>query len=163
MKLLKNVASTKKILEDKEIEYDGLMKRIKVLNRSIPILKRSLDMKNKHLNRVATRHNIQTKQLKAVINNEISKSKKKEEDVLNLLLGGNIDGTMCVNSYNSNKIHNNIPFNTAARFNHQHVNNKNVILPVFSDKNPVFKHALDKIVKRLAVRRLQDIGKVQFF
>lgn len=135
MSLLENIIITKKNLSEKEEELKTLNLRLEKIGKVIPKMRTSYIAKMKQLKRACLRHNLRYSDFTLIIEEEIEQRRAIDDKILDEIIDGS-DTNECRPVYG------------------------NLVVPIFSGNSSIFNHALTKIIKQIAVKRLIDLGKI---
>ena len=162
MPLLENITKAEKSLIVEQEIYNSILNNLRVTGKRIHFKKIKIVKKYKKLRRVTKRHNLDYSRMVEIISIEAERRKNedyhKELDSLGrqaIELGG--DSIKHIQSVYQ-PVRSKVPRNVNTNVNRiQH----NTVVPIFTNKRYIFKHALNKIVKLIAAKRLMEIGLLE--
>ena len=166
MPLLENITRIERSLTCDKKRYKTVAAQFKKIENRIKFKKKSLLKKYKKLKRMTNRHSIEYPIGCSVILEESkrrSKSEKliKRKGVTEYSIAPH--GTKMINK----KIKNDSSLPTVETSSSSLVKMKKkqkiTVMPIFQNKTVIFKHALDRIIKEIAIKRLIDESYIDNF
>lgn len=167
MPLLENITKAEQALITEKESYNSILERLKSSRKKINSKKRKITVKYIKLMRISKTYNLNYNSVVNIIHNEAKKRNNEDfEKDLDFLTENSfdLDETELKNMWNSNEKNFNVVKNLGEDLfipqNYQ-VQSSKTIIPIFSDKQIIFKDALDKIVKEIAAKRLMNLKMVE--